>query len=81
MVPKKDENANIIEQIPEALPSSADLSCIERTGMVFSHLDLADTGSDKLFDDYKIGEVLNHSSGITIDETDPTAISTILEKK
>ena len=59
MVPKKDENANIIEQIPEALPSSADLSCIERTGMVFSHLDLADTGSDKLFDDYQIGEVLN----------------------
>ena len=72
MVPKKDENANIIEQIPEALPSSADLSCIERTGMVFSHLDLADTGSDKLFDDYQIGEVLNHSSGITIDETDHT---------
>ncbi len=72
MVPKKNAGAKIIEQLPDALPDSADLSIIERKGIIFSNLDLADTGSNKLFEDYQIGDAFNHSSGITIDETDHT---------
>jgi 2-methylfumaryl-CoA hydratase len=72
MIPKKDKNAKIQELIPDNIPKEALIDGISRKNIDFGKVSTIDTGSEKLFDDYKIGEVINHSAGITIDETDHT---------
>ncbi len=72
MLPKRDASAIIDEHVPENLPKESQISEIEREGIDFSNFDLESTGSSKLYEDYQVGEVINHSAGITIDETDHT---------
>src|SRR6056300_1112721 len=72
MLPKRDASATIDEHVPENLPKESQISEIEREGIDFSNFDLESTGSSKLYEDYQVGEIINHSAGITIDESDHT---------
>ena len=40
---------------------------LKPTGLTTKH-----TGSDKFFNDYAVGDIINHPAGMTIDETDHT---------
>lgn len=72
MVPKRNNDSKINELIPNDLPEISDLSQIHRHDVSYADFNPIDTGSDLLFEDYDIGQVINHSSGMTIDETDHT---------
>ena len=72
MVPKRNNDSIINELIPNDLPEVADLSKTHGSDFSCSSFDQRDTGSKLLFEDYEIGHVINHSSGITIDESDHT---------
>src|SRR6056300_1297117 len=72
MVPKRNNDSKINELIPNDLPEISDLSEIHRNNVSYADFNYSDTGSDLLFESYEIGQIINHSSGMTIDETDHT---------
>lgn len=71
MVHKKDhEQRSSINEVPsleavQPIPASLPVP-------VISNLDVKQTGSEFFWQDYKVGERLNHAEGITIDDSDHT---------
>ncbi len=76
MVHKNDLTASVETHIPETLESVdiSSLSQLSETGLNldYSKLDLADTGSTFRWNDYEIGERIDHVEGMTIDNSDHT---------
>lgn len=72
MVPKKNNDSKIASQIPSNIPKTAELKDIDRKGFDFGQLKTWETGSEKIFNDFNVGEIINHAAGITIDESDHT---------
>jgi 2-methylfumaryl-CoA hydratase len=72
MVPKRNNESVIETLIPENIPEISSINMIERENIDFAKTNTTDTGNEKLFEDYEIGEMINHSAGLTIDESDHT---------
>lgn len=71
MVRKRDEAAPIAQEAVPALPtcvSAADL--VIPAGLSFAHYDFALAGSAHAFEDYEIGEKIDHVDGMAIEEAE-----------
>jgi 2-methylfumaryl-CoA hydratase len=71
MVRKRDAAAEVVDQPTPDLPeivSPANL--VLPDGMNFSRYDTALAGSPHLWDDYEIGEKIDHIDGVTVEESD-----------
>lgn len=70
MVRKRDEGQmSGINSVPSLLKSAP---INELSIPKIAHINTSDTGGGYFFDDYEVGERLNHPEGITIDESDHT---------
>lgn len=70
MIPKRDSDINIKNTLVPNLPQSVDLNDIKiYPQLKINNFDYLSTGSKMLWDDYSKGETINHTHGITIDET------------
>ncbi|MEY4250538.1 MAG: hypothetical protein RJA87_2171 [Pseudomonadota bacterium] len=71
MVRKRDEAAPIAQEAVPALPTSvASSDLVIPAGLSFSHYDFALAGSAHAFEDYKIGEKIDHVDGMAIEEAE-----------
>jgi 2-methylfumaryl-CoA hydratase len=71
LVPKRDPDAPaptpVVPAFPEAVP--ADRLCVPG-GLDLSRYDTALTGSPHLWDDYVVGERIDHVDGVTVEESE-----------
>lgn len=71
MVRKRDEAAPIAQEAVPALPASVAASdLVIPAGLSFAQYDFALAGSAHAFDDYEIGEKIDHVDGMAIEEAE-----------
>ncbi len=71
MVNKRDAAASIVDApAPELLPYLSAVQLTPPPGLDFSHYDFALAGSPYAFEDYAIGEKIDHVDGVTIEEAE-----------
>ncbi len=71
MVRKREEAAPIAQEAVPALPASVAASdLVIPAGLSFAHYDFALAGSAHAFEDYEIGEKIDHVDGMAIEEAE-----------
>ena len=80
MIPKNNKDAVIKESIIEELPKIVSIDDIQiPKELNVSNFDFSATGSLKVWDDFNDNEFINHSRGITIDETAHTLATNLYQ--
>jgi len=73
MINKRDAGTAAPDTVMPMLPKFvADADIISPDSLTPSGLTVADTGSDRIWNHYEIGEIVDHPAGITVDESDHT---------
>lgn len=71
MVRKGDESAPAPETvIPELAESVASADLVVPEGLTFAHYDFSAAGEPHRFDDYRVGEQIDHVDGVTLSEAE-----------